>query len=81
MSTPELTKQIENLTRYLCANPNENMTILSETVLNGVGDIIAKFSNHLQAVVAIRTIREEIAKQQKAVAIEAHMATRHGNVI
>lgn len=62
LSPSELAQQVENLTRYIIANPAENFTVYCEQVANAAGDIVARFNNHLQAVVAVRSIREQLSK-------------------
>ena len=61
METKHTQQQVENLVRYIAANPSENLRIWCETVENGDGDTIARFANHLAACVAVRTVREQLA--------------------
>ncbi len=60
LTKDDLTKQVENLVRYLLQHPEENFTIISETIQNAHGDCIATFNNHLQAMTALRVSRENL---------------------
>ncbi len=60
VNNEQLKTQVENLTRYIVANPAENLRIWCETVETNKGDTIARFNNHLQACTAVRVIREQI---------------------
>ena len=62
LTRSELAQQVENLARYILSHPAENLTIYCAQVMSAAGDTLARFNNHLQAAVAVRTIREEISK-------------------
>ena len=57
-----MNKQIENLVRYMSANPAEDMTIFNNEVLDRNGEKIAAFQNHGMALKAVQTVRAEIDK-------------------
>jgi hypothetical protein len=80
----QIPEQVLNLSRYLSRFPGDNLTILSGSVLSPSGDAVAVFPTHIQAVVAVRAIREELAKIRaidKGQAVENHMLRNYPNVI
>ncbi len=52
--------EIENLVRYMSANPAQNMTIYCNEVLGADGATVATFQTHAMAFKAVQTVRAEI---------------------